>query len=197
MESLDIKIDALLKELGGTDSPGSRALKLTFFASDALRGGQISLYEAYLLYAEALSYDRQAYLAPGWPNRVQISSLVKLLNMKMLALVFGEAEAAALWEKQALELYPLNQEKRPHYLLERYPAFLRAERDPALLEELLRIRKSRKKPFDDGPYHDECFPEDRCIYEEMLLQGRVFGEEDKQISPLIEELLVELYLLQE
>lgn len=197
MEGLEINIAALLQKLGGTGNPGSRALKLTFFASSTLRHGQISLYEAYLLYAEALSYDRQAYLAPGWPNKVQISSLAKLLNMKMLALVFGETEAAALWEKQALELYPLNQEKRPHYLLERYPAFLRAEQDPALLEELLRVRKSRKKPFDDGPYHDECFPDDRCVYEEMLLQGRVFSEEDKRISPQIEELLVELYLLQE
>lgn len=197
MENLETIIAALLKELSDTGNPGSRALKLTFFASDALRNGQISLYEAYLLYAEALSYDRLAYLAPGRPNRVQISSLVKLLNLKLLALVFGEAEAAALWEKQALELYPLNQEKRPHYLLDRYPAFLRAEQDPALLKELLRIRKSRKKPFDDGPYHDECFPYDRCVCEEMLLQGRIFAEKEKRISPQIEELLAELYLLQE
>ena len=197
MENLEAKITALLKALKDAVNPGSRALKLTFFASDALRSGQISLYEAYLLHAEALSYDRQAYLAPGWPNRVQISSLVKLMNMKLLALAFGEAEAAALWEKQALELYPLNRENRPHYLVDRYPAFLRAERDPALLKELLEMRKRRKKPFDGGPYHDECFPDDRCVCEEMLLQGRVFGKEDKQISPQIEELLVELYLLQE
>ena len=38
---------------------------------------------------------------------------------------------------------------------------------------------------------------EQCAYEELLLQGRFFQAEDKQLRSEIEELLVELYLLQE
>ena len=65
------------------------------------------------------------------------------------------------------------------------------------LAKLLAVRKSRRRPFDKGPYHDEYYPGEQCTYEEMLLQGRFFQVEDRQIRGEIEELLVELYLLQE
>ena len=78
-----------------------------------------------------------------------------------------------------------------------YPTFLRAEKHPEVLEKLLARRKSRRKPFNNGPYHDECFPWDLCAYEEMLLEGRFFQAGDKELCDDIEELLTELYLLQE
>ena len=78
-----------------------------------------------------------------------------------------------------------------------YLTYLRAERTPDALEKLLAARRSRRRPFDKGPYHDEYYPGEQCAYEELLLQGRFFQAEDKQIRGEIEELLVELYLLQE
>lgn len=103
-----------------------------------------------------------------------------------------------MWDAWGMEAYRLNQEKRPHYILDDYPTFLRAEQDPAVLLKLLAQRRSRRRPFAKGPYHDyDTFPWDWCVYEEMLLESRYFGREDKKISGEIEELLAELYLLQE
>lgn len=65
------------------------------------------------------------------------------------------------------------------------------------MAKLLAMRKSRRRPFDKGSYHDEYFPAEQCAYEELLLQGRFFRTEDKKVRGEIEELLVELYLLQE
>ena len=60
----------------------------------------------------------------------------------------------------------------------------------------MKRRKSRRKPFNNGPYHDERFPWELCAYEEMLLEGCFFQAEDKKICGDIEELLTDLYLLQ-
>lgn len=62
---------------------------------------------------------------------------------------------------------------------------------------MLRCWRSRRRPFDKGPYHDEHFPGEQCAYEERLLQGHFFTEEDKRLREEVEELPVELYLLQE
>ncbi len=65
------------------------------------------------------------------------------------------------------------------------------------MAKLLATRKSRRRPFDKSSYHGEHYPGERCAYEELLLYGRFFRAEDKKLLGEIEELLVELYLLQE
>ena len=197
MSTLKEKNSALLAALEQAQNPGSRSIKMGSYLRDARRDQQITLYEYYLVEAERLSFDHQACVQPGWPNRVGISHLISLLNMKMMALLFRENEAAGMWDAWGLEAYRLNREKRPHYILDDYPAFLKAEEHPEVLEQLLARRKSRRKPFNNGPYHDERFPYDLCPYEEMLLEGCFFQAEDKKISDDIEELLTDLYLLQE
>lgn len=197
MSTLQEKNAALLSKLGETSHPGSRSIRMIGYLRDARKDQQITLYEHYLVETERLSFERQAYLQPAWANKVYISSLLQILNMKMMALLFQEQAAAEMWNGWGMEAYRLNQEKRPHYILDDYPTFLRVEKNPEALSKLLAKRKSRRKPFNNGPYHDERFPWDLCVYEERLLEGRYFGQEDKKISGEIEELLTELYLLQE
>ena len=196
MSTLKEKNSALLAALEETQNPSVRGLRIGFYLRDARVDRQVTLYEQYLLETERLSLEHQACVQPGWADRVGISHLVSLLNMKMMALLFQEKEAAEMWDAWGMEAYRLNQEKRPHYILDDYPTFLRAEKNPEALEKLLARRKSRRKPFSNGPYHDECFPWDQCAYEEMLLEGRVFPNGDKKICDDIEELLTDLYLLQ-
>lgn len=197
MSTLQEKNAELLAALSETPRPGSRSIEMIGYLRDARRDQQITLYEYYLVETERLSFEHQACVQPAWPNRVGITHLISLLNMKMMALLFQEKEAAEMWDSWGMEAYKLNQEKRPHYLLDDYPTFLKAETHPEVLTKLLAQRKSRRKPFDNGPYHDERFPWDLCAYEEMLLQGQHFTEEDKKICGEIEELLTDLYLLQE
>lgn len=188
---------ALLASLAETPNPSVRGNAIGCCLRDARRDHALTLYEQYVLETEALSCERRAWTKPGWPRRVQISDLICLMNLKMMALLFQEKEAAEMWDAWGREAYQLNREKRPHYILDDYPTYLRAERNPDALEKLLAVRRSRRRPFDKGPYHDERYPGEQCAYEELLLQGRFFQAEDKQIRGEIEELLVELYLLQE
>lgn len=188
---------ALLASLEETPNPGVRSVEIGGYLRDARKDHQLTLYEQYVLETEKLSYERLAWTQPGWSRRVSISDLIKVLNLKMMALLFQEREAAEMWDAWGLEAYRLNQEKRPHYIRDDYLSFLHAEGKPDALAKLLAARKSRRRPFDKGPYHDEYYPGEQCAYEEMLLQGRFFQVEDRQIRGEIEELLVELYLLQE
>lgn len=55
-----------------------------------------------------------------------------------------------MWDSWGWEAYRLNQEKRPHYILDSYPAFLEAEKYPKALEKLLAARQSRRQPGDWG-----------------------------------------------
>lgn len=119
MSTLKEKNIGLMSKLEETPHPGVRSVKMAGYLRDARTDQQITQYEYYLVEAERLSFEHQACVQPGWPNRVGISHLISLLNMKMMA-----------------------------------------------------RRKSRKKPFNNGPYHDERFPWDLCAYEEMLLEGR-------------------------
>ena len=193
---MEDRIAALLEEIGESRTPGGRAIRLSAFASKAQREGVLTLYEHYLLMGEALGLERESCVQAAYGRRVQISDLLKTMNMRMMALLYRDEGAAALWESWGLEALGMNQERRKHYILEDYPTFLRAEQQPEVLKRLLAVRRSRKKPFDDGPYHDACFPYDLCIYEEMLLQGRRFSEEDRQLGGEVENLLVELSLLE-
>ena len=197
MSTLKEKNSALLAALAETPNPGGRSIEMGSYLRDARADRQVTLYEQYLLEAERFSFERHAYVQPAWPNKVRISHLICLLNLKMTALLFRENKAAEMWDAWGMEAYRLNQEKRPHYILDDYPAFLSAEQHPEALEKLLVLRKSRKRPFNNGPYHDEHFPHELCAYEEMLLAGRFFQAGDKEICGDVEELLTELYLLQE
>ena len=197
MSTWQEKNAALLAELAETPNPSVRGNAIGCYLRDARKDHKLTLYEQYVLETEKLSYERLAWTQPGWSRRAGISDLLKVLNIKMMALLFQEKEAAEMWDAWGLEAYQLNQEKRPHYILDDYLTYLRAERTPDALEKLLAARRSRRRPFDKGPYHDEYYPGEQCAYEELLLQGRFFQAEDKKIRSEIEELLVELYLLQE
>lgn len=61
------------------------------------------------------------------------------------------------------------------------------------LAELLAARRSRKKPFDHGPYHDGRLASKPCANEELRLRERFFVEEDKRIHSEVEG--PQLYLL--
>ena len=197
MSTWQEKNAALLASLAETPNPDVRGGRIGNYLFEISKDHQLTLYELYVLETERVSCERQAWTKPGWPRRVDISDLIKLLNLKMMALLFQEKEAAEMWDAWGLEAYRLNQESRPHYILDDYLTFLRAERNPEALAKLLAMRRSRRRPFDKGPYHDEYYPGEQCAYEELLLQGRFFQAEDKKIRGEIEELLVELYLLQE
>lgn len=197
MSTLQEKNAELLTALAETPRPGSRSIEMIGYLRDVRRDQQITLYEYYLVETERLSFEHQACVQPAWPNRVGITHLISLLNMKMMALLFQEKETAEMWDSWGMEAYKLNQEQRPHYILDDYPTFLKAETHPEALTKLLAQRRSRRKPFNNGPYHDEHFPWDLCAFEEMMLQGQHFTQEDKKICGEIEELLTELYLLQE
>lgn len=196
IETLREKNIKLLEKLNETEVPAVRYNRITFYAGNAWRDGQINLYEEYLLTAEALAFERQAYLLPAWYQKADISNLVQLLNMKMMALLFGDEAGAKKWDAWGMEAYGLNQEKRPHYILDRFPDFLRAEDDPQLLEELLKVRNSRRHPFDKGPYHNEHYPFGNCAYEERLLKKDYFPEAEKVMSGDIEDILVEICMLE-
>jgi len=197
MGTLKEKNIALLEKLQKARTPAVRGDEIRFYLRGAGKEGQLSLYEQYCLNAEALTFERQSYLLPAWKWKVGILNLIPLLNMKMMALLFQDEAGAELWESWGMEAYRLNQEKRPHYILNRYPAFLHAEDSPQLLEELLNVRNSRRRPFDKGPYHDEYFPFGDCAYEELLLGKSYFPAEEKILSSEVEDILVEINLIQD
>ena len=128
---------ALLAELAETPNPSVRGNAIGYYLRDARKDHKLTLYEQYVLETEKLSYERLAWTQQGWSRRAGISDLVKVLNLKMTALLFQEKEAAEMWDAWGLEAYQLNQEKRPHYILDDYLTYLRAEGNPEALEKLL------------------------------------------------------------
>ena len=197
MESLIIRSKELIEELKSQVSPGGSEICLVKYIADGLRGKQLSLYEAFLLQAEAFGFLRMAYTQAGWNRKVGISILLKILNMKLLSVLFQDKLGAKAWTECGVDAYKRNQEVRPHYILDEYLTYLQAENNPDYLQRLLKVRQQKKRPFNKGPYHDEVFPYSECNYEELLLSNKRFSDEEKQISKVVEKLLVELYLLQE
>ena len=197
MGTLKGKSVDLIVKLRGTNVPDIRSMEILIYAQAARNDKQITLYEEYLLAAEAFAFERQSYMQSAWNRKVYILNLVPLLNMKMMAMVFQEEGSAKMWESWGMEAYKKNQEKRAHYILDKYPAFLHAEDNPELLRELPRVRKSEKRSFKKGPYHDECFPYSLCCYEELLLGGKLFSQDEKIISSEIEDVLVEISMIQD
>jgi len=195
MSSLEEKTQLLLEKVNEVTSPAVRALEISAFVSKGLREGELDLYEAYLLSGVQLDFERLAYTQSDWPKQVQISTLVQLLNLRLLAAAFGETRDEARWVRYGQEALPLNREKRPHYILDHYKDYLKESIPPQRLRELAALRKSKKQPFDQGPYHTELFPYEYCSCEEMLLRGETFPPESKCLSAPVEDAVTELALL--
>ncbi len=195
METMDERAEALGESVRGQINPGNRALDIGVFVSQGLRDKTLTLYEAYQLSGMKMEFERLAYVQPAWPDRVRITILVELLNLRLLAAVFDEKREEAHWLAYAKEAYDLNREKRPHYILDRYPECFQEPIPPEFLQTLQAVRAGRSKPFNKGPYHTELFPGDECNCEELLLQGKTLPPAHKTISGVMENLLVELALL--
>ena len=197
MESLIIGTNSLIKELKMQINPGGIEICLEKYIADGLRDEQISFYEAFLLHAEALGFLNIAYSQPAWNRKVGISILLKILNVKMLSVLFQDKSGARVWTECGIDAYKRNQEVRPHYIVDEYLTYLNAEDNPSYLQRLLKVRQQKRRSFNNGPYHDEIFPYSYCNYEELLLNNKKFSSKEKLISETIENLFVELYLLQE
>jgi len=195
MEPLEEKAQALVEDVKAQTNSGSRGLSIGIFVSKGLRSKEINLYEAYLLSATKMEFTRLSYVQPAWPDRVRISILLELLNLRLLAALFEEKREEEQWIKYAKEAYSMNQERRPHYVLDHYPEYLQETISPEFLQSLKDVRSSRSKPFDKGPYHTEVFPYNKCKCEELLLQGKTLPARNKKVSGVVENLLVQLALL--
>lgn len=187
----------LLETLKCAKSPSSCEVRLGKYVADGLREKQISLYEAFLIQAEVLSFMKSAYTQAAWERKVGIRELLKILNMKLLSVLFQDESGAEAWTEYGVDAYKRNQEVRPHYILDEYLHYLNAEKDPVFLKKLSEMRQRKNKPFNNGPYHDEVFPYSACNFEDLLLNNKRFSDEEKKIGEIVENLLVELYLLQE
>lgn len=85
---------------------------------------------------EVLRLRRQYYFC--------ISDCIALLNQKYLAEVFNEEEASKTLKKWCLEAKQCNQERRAHYIMDRYEEFIDTNKNTQLLMELFNIRKNEK-----------------------------------------------------
>ncbi|MDE7353082.1 MAG: hypothetical protein K2O06_08525 [Acetatifactor sp.] len=192
---LEEKAKALIESVKAQTTPGNRSLDISVFVSQGLRGKELNLYEAYLLSGIKMEFTRFSYVQPAWSNRVRISILLELLNLRLLAAVFEEKSEEVRWTGYAKEAYSMNQERRPHYILDHYQEYLGETISSEFLQSLKDVRASRSKPFDNGPYHTDVFPYNKCKCEELLLQGKTLPRRNKKICSAIENLLVELVLI--
>ena len=194
MDQLEEKANALIERVKAAATPGNRSLEIGVFISQGLRGKEINLYEAYLLSGVKMEFTRLSYVQPAWSNQVRISILLELLNLRLLAAVFEEKSEETRWIGYAKEAYPMNQERRPHYILDHYQEYLKETIPPQFLQNLRDVRASRSKPFDNGPYHTDVFPHNKCKCEELLLQGKTLPRRNKKVCSTVENLLAELVL---
>ena len=197
MEPLEEKANALIEEVKAAATPANCSLKIGVFVSRDLRGKEINLYEAYLLSGMKMEFTRLSYVQPAWSNRVCISILLELLNLRLLAAAFEKKSEEVRWTGYAREAYSMNQERRPHYILDCFQEYLEETISPKFLQNLKDVRSSRSKPFDNGPYHTDVFPYNKCKCEELLLQGKTLPRRSKKVCSVIEDLLVELALILE
>ena len=197
MGLLEEKTKALIDCVGAQTTPGNCSMEIGVFVSQGLRDKEINLYEAYLLSGMKMEFTRLSYIQPAWSGGVRISILLELLNLRLLAAAFEEKSEEVRWTGYAKEAYSMNQERRPHYILDYYQEYLEETISPALLQNLKDVRANRSKPFDNGPYHTDVFPYSQCKCEELLLQGKTFPHRNKKVCSAIENLLVQLILILE
>lgn len=188
----DQQISGLIAVVRGEKNPIVVANNINYFLSDAMRENTISLYEGYLLNWEILRFRRFGYTNSGWGRKVRITICLELMNQKLLAHIFDEAVSAQRLEEWGLEAYRLNDERRPHYIMDNYLNYLNANNYPDLLFNLQKIREQYQQlSFDDGPYHNEVFPAHHYSPEAILL-GQQELHIDKKLNEVIEELIYEI-----
>ncbi len=195
---MEKQIIDLINRIKTTTNPGIIASEISHLIVEALREEKISLYEAYMLNYEYIKFNRMWYTQPAWRGWSQTSRCLDILNQKLLAHVFNEDITADRMREWGLEAFKLSNEKRKHYIMDRYNLFLNAEEQPQLIKELLKYRNNYKKlSFDNGPYHTESFPYEFYSPEEILLD--TFSKDrykaSMNMSEAIEDLIVEINLV--
>ncbi|ULL16588.1 hypothetical protein DVH26_20355 [Paenibacillus sp. H1-7] len=171
------------------------ANKISYFLSDCLRDGNISLYEAFMLNSEEIKFRRMGYTRPAWNGMVRIGTCLAILNQKLIAHIFKEQSEIDKLKAWGQEAYNQNTEVRAHYILDRYAQYLEETDSPVYLENLLSIRNSYDQLIPDaGPYHTEMFPYHFFSPEEILLKKNSKDEYKKDLEGEIEDMIVELNL---
>lgn len=188
----------LVNSIKSKTNPGIIASEISHFVLESMRKGNISLYEAYMVNYESLKFNRLWYTQPAWGGRSRISRCLDILNQKLLAHVFGENFNSNRMREWGLEAFRLSNEKRKHYIMDRYSMFLDANEQPQLLKELLKYRHNYEKlNFDNGPYHIESFPYSHYSPEEILLDTLSLDKyrSNMNLNEEIENLIVEINLI--
>lgn len=187
------ELENILQEVKNTDNPSIKAMSLSVHLSNMLRENRINIYEAYLLQAEIINYEREGYTLPAWNDTVQISTCIAILNQRLLALVFKDDKYAHSLREVGIEALHLCQEKRTHYIMDSYIEFMNINDEADnLLHKLYNIRKKYKSlNYEKGPYHIEEFPYHYYEPEKMLLDKKDL-QNMKTVSADIETLLIEL-----
>lgn len=183
----------ILLDVRGTDHPSIKANRLSAFLSKLLKEKSIDIYEAYLLNGEIINYEREGYTLPAWNGIANISRCLAILNQRLLALAFKDDEYANVLKEFGIEALSLCNEKRVHYIMDKYIEYININYESKdLLQYLYDIRQDYDElSFDDGPYHNELFPYDFYVPEKILLDGEDL-QSRKRVSTDIEILLVEL-----
>lgn len=194
---MDDEIKELLFTIQQEENPSFIADDLSHFVIESLREEQISIYEAYLIHFEVIKFTRISYIQPSWSGKVRITACLALFNQLLLSQLFNEPASTKILKEWLIEAFNLNQEKRPHYIMDKLEAFINIENNLDLLEEMRDTRKHYDQlSDDDGPFHNEVFPYHFYKPEDMLLDAQLkkVYSEDKMISEEIEELIVGISL---
>jgi hypothetical protein len=186
-------IHSLLLFIKENQNPLLIADRLSWFISDSLRVNRCSLYESYLLNDYVLHLKREGYTKPAWMSKVHISTCLSLLNQLLLCHFFQDKDLIQRYRNWCNEAGKLNQEKRPHYIMDRFADFLDAPARPELLRELAAVRHHyATMSYDNGPFHVESFPYHFYSPEELLSNPENDVRHATNVSPSICELIVTL-----
>ncbi len=147
-------------------------ISLSGYISRGLSEGWLSLYEGYILNSEEICLMKGK--GKGfWRTPVYISTCLKILNQRMLAILYDDTEYAVQLKKIGLEAMRLNQEKRKHLILDDYLSYLECEKNEKLLRRIEYTRDFFEQiiadNYDDGPCTVESFPYEYCAPEKLLL----------------------------
>lgn len=183
---MDLK--ELIVKLEEKENPSVKAALLSRYVSISLKENDIVLFEAYTIYKEVMKLIRQSYIGLGWNEAVRITTCLQMLNMKMMAYLFGELKSVASFDTLSKEAYKLNAEKRQHYILDYYYHYLDFVNNKDVLKKMSEVRKSGSKPFDKGPYHTEVFPFEYCSPEELIMSSDLLN--NKIMREDIENLII-------
>ena len=161
------RADRLMQMIKDGQHPLVTANEIEYFISDFLRAGSLSVYDAFCLNDNVLALRRMGYTKPAYARKVQISTCLDWMNQKLMAELLEDPRAGK-YRFLALEAQRLNKEIRPHYIMDQFEPCLDAQANAELLSYLKTFRKKRK-PENQGPYHDECFPAHHFVFEDPLL----------------------------